>query len=115
MIYNIKPVAKPRMTQRDKWEKRKCVVEYWAFKDECKLKKVMLKDHDSVLFIIPMPKSWSKKKKEEMNGNLHKQKPDLDNLLKGLMDAVFDDDSALSSVSGLMKVWGENGAIIING
>ena len=32
--YKIKPVPKPRMTQRDAWDKRPCVLRYRAFKDE---------------------------------------------------------------------------------
>ena len=30
--YNITPVAKPRMTKRDKWLKRSVVEKYWEFK-----------------------------------------------------------------------------------
>ena len=33
-------------------------------------------------FILPMPKSWSKKKKQLMHGKPHIIKPDLDNIIK---------------------------------
>ena len=34
---NIVPVAKPRMTQSDKWKKRPVVQKYWKYKDDLKL------------------------------------------------------------------------------
>ena len=34
---NILPVAKPRMTQRDKWQKRPVVEKYWRYKEDLKL------------------------------------------------------------------------------
>lgn len=63
-------------------------------------------------FVIAMPRSWSKKKRAEMDGEKHKQKPDLDNLIKALLDAIYSDDCAISSYSA-RKVWGQKGQIII--
>lgn len=112
IILDISPVAKPRMTRRDRWKKRKCVVKYWHFKD--KLKQIVPKDIDynliDIVFYIEMPKSWSKKKKEKMNGTYHQQKPDTDNLLKGFYDALFDDDAHIYRMCGT-KVWSHNGYI----
>ena len=94
MEYKITPVAKPRMTQRDKWMKRDVVVRYWEYKDLIKLNKVNVSGSwDHIIFWVPMPKSWPKKKKEEMETLPHKQKPDIDNYLKWLLDAIYDDDS----------------------
>ena len=81
MIYPITPVAKPRMTQADKRIPRPIVLKYWAFKAECRLRKVTLDNGDDIVFFIPMPKSWSKKKKAAMFDRGHKQRPDIDNLL----------------------------------
>jgi Holliday junction resolvase RusA-like endonuclease len=108
----ITPVAKPRMTQRDKWMKRPAVVKYFAFKDECREKGVSLKDESYVCFIIPFPKSMKKAERQELLYRPHQQKPDLDNLLKALMDAVLDEDSHISHVQ-VKKIWGERGEIII--
>lgn len=106
-------MGKPRMTQRDKWQKRKVVLRYHAFKDECKLRGVQVPDGGShVTFILPMPKSWSKTKKAQMNGQPHQQKPDIDNLQKALLDAVLKDDSGIHDIRA-SKVWGEQGKIII--
>ncbi len=113
--YLITPVPKPRMTRSDKWKKRDCVVRYYAFKDEVQANKITLPESDyHVTFILPMPKSWSKKKKQEMNGKPHQQKPDKDNLEKALLDAIFDDDCKIWD-GRVTKLWGEVGKIVIKG
>ena len=114
MIYPITPCPKPRMTQRDKWEKRPRVLRYRAFCDECRLRGVTLPTQGaSIHFVLPMPKSWSKKKRAEMNGQPHQQKPDVSNLLKALEDAVLVDDSVVWHYAGMTKTWGEEGCIEI--
>jgi len=114
MKYNITPIAKPRMTRSDQWKKRKCVMQYWAFKDECKRQHLSFPPQGSrITFGLPMPASWSAKKRILMNRNPHQSKPDLDNLLKGLADAVYEDDSGISSYGGLAKVWAREGFIEI--
>ena len=112
MRYNITPIAKPRMTQRDKWQKRKCVVKYRAFKDQCRILGIRFPTMGaSITFGLPMPASWSRKKRAVMRGLPHQSKPDLDNLLKGLGDAVYpDNDSMISSIT-VSKVWSEKGYI----
>ena len=114
MDYPITPVPKPRMTQRDKWSKRKSVLKYWAFKDEVRLHKVNLPGRGAhVTFILPMPKSWPRKKKSELNRKPHQQKPDIDNLGKALLDAIFDEDCQIWDIR-LTKIWGYEGKIIID-
>ncbi|OCG45693.1 crossover junction endodeoxyribonuclease RuvA [Gilliamella sp. Choc4-2] len=113
MIYNITPVPKPRMTQRDRWAKRKPVLQYFAFKDACKASGVTLPEsHYHIIFVIPMPKSWSNKKRAEMDGKPHQQRPDKDNLEKGLLDAIFGEDCRVWD-GRVTKIWGNVGQIII--
>ena len=113
MIYDITPIPKPRMTQRDKWAKRPAVMRYRAFKDECRLKKVELPEQGAhVVFTVPFAKSWSKKKMRKFDGEPHQSKPDVDNLLKSLMDAVYSDDSGVYDVR-ISKKWGYVGKIEI--
>lgn len=100
------------MTQRDKRIKRDCVTRYWEFKDECISKNMKFEAGDSVCFILPMPESWSCKKKIIHNQTPHLQTPDLDNLLKGLMDALYKNDSAIWSFQA-KKLWGYEGKMII--
>ncbi|EBY2674466.1 RusA family crossover junction endodeoxyribonuclease [Salmonella enterica subsp. enterica serovar Brandenburg] len=112
-IYEITPIGKPRMTRSDKWKKRPAVMRYRAFCDEVRLNKVSLPESGyHVTFIIPMPASWSRKRRAEMNGNAHQQKPDKDNLEKALLDAIFDDDSRVWD-GRVTKIWGEKGQIVI--
>ena len=114
MRYPIVPIPKPRMTRADQWRKRKCVMQYWAFKDECRLKGLRFPSRGaSITFGLPMPASWSAKKRDLLDGNPHQSKPDLDNLLKGLADAVYEDDSVISSYGRLEKVWAREGFIEI--
>ena len=65
-------------------------------------------------FHMPMPKSWSKKKKLEMIGRYHTVKPDLDNLIKSCVDALFSkserDDACVHSIVA-KKVWSVVGRI----
>jgi Holliday junction resolvase RusA-like endonuclease len=110
--YEITPLGKPRMTQRDKWKQRPCVMRYRAFKDQCREAGIELGEKVSVIFVLPMPKSWSKKKKDEMRDQPHQQKPDIDNLQKALFDAVLEDDSGIWSVN-CSKFWGDTAFIEI--
>ena len=98
---NVAPCSKPRMTKRDRWAKRQCVLKFFAFRDAIKQSKywephnlLSLESFD-IEFHIPMPKSWSKKKKAKMNRTPHKQRPDLDNFIKGWCDTVFEEDSVV--------------------
>lgn len=111
--YPIIPCPAPRMTQSDKWNKRPCVMRYFAFRDECKLLKVKLPVKAHITFIMPMPKSWSGKKKDREDGQPHTCKPDLDNLLKALLDALYADDGHIHDIR-VNKIWGFEGAILVD-
>lgn len=116
MMYDIVPCPKPRMTRRDKWldPPRSCVARYRAFADEARLKigQVDL-NYSSVLFILPMPRSWKDDKKAAHLGQVHEAKPDLSNLLKALEDVLYQDDKTIHTYLQLRKVWGHKGAIQI--
>jgi len=93
--YDIIPVPKPRMTKRDKWlsPPRPAVSRYWSFKDRVRELGISVPESGSHLtFFLPMPKSWTKKKKALMDGCPHQQTPDKDNLEKALLDAIYDQD-----------------------
>lgn len=114
----VVPIGKPRMTQRDRWAKRPAVVRYHAYCDLLReewrqLTKLEVPENLFIIFTIPMPISWSKKKKVEMNGKPHQQRPDIDNLCKAFMDALCDDDSYIHELHAY-KVWGEEGSIQVS-
>jgi Holliday junction resolvase RusA-like endonuclease len=86
---------------------------YRAFADECRLQGMKIESRQKVTFFIPMPKSWGKKKREEMECKPHQQTPDVDNLLKAVLDATHKQDCAVWSIWA-EKRWSKVGAIIIN-
>lgn len=61
----------------------------------------------SARFVFPIPKSVSKKKRIEMIDKHHVNRPDTDNCLKAILDALngvaFPDDSAVSLIYGEKK------------
>ena len=118
-VFDVTPVAKPRMSQRDQWNERPVVNKYFAFRDQIpylsRLKCIQSIPVaiGSIIFNIPMPGSWSKNKRVEMNGRPHQQTPDLDNYLKGFLDAVCSEDRHIHCIGKLRKVWAEAGNIEI--
>lgn len=110
----ITPVPKPRMTQCDRWKSRPCTQRYWNYKDALRLwyrENSMVDVTIEIVFLLPMPKSWSKAKRAKHLHQRHQSKPDLDNLVKGYWDAILDDD-ALVWCGSAAKIWGEQGAIL---
>ena len=112
---DIKAVPKPRQTQSDRWRQRPCVLKYRAFADELRLKfgKVPDASSISVAFFIKTPDSWSKKKRELMANKFHQQKPDADNLLKAVVDALFSEDKGIAQIQ-CVKRWSDKDYILIN-
>lgn len=103
--YPISPIAKPRMTRSDKWKERPCVMSYRTFKDECRMRRVGVADCGStVIFCLEMPRSWSAKKRRQYSGQFHMQRPDIDNLIKSLLDASRKEDSGVAGISAY-KIW----------
>ena len=104
------------MTRADKWKKRPATTRYWAFKDAVRLlmpKRLDL-NYRHIEFGVPMPKSWSKKKKAAMRGKPHVQRPDLDNYLKALFDALYEEDCAIHCLAQVKKVWADKGYLWIS-
>lgn len=66
----------------------------------------------SIVAVRPMPKSWSKAKRHEMDSRYCETKPDADNIAGAVMDALFADDAAVVSVT-CVKRWGDAPALIV--
>jgi len=112
---NVVPVAKPRMTKRDVWKKRPCVVKYREYCDQLRaeFEDRKLPEHGlHIIFVVPMPKSWSKKSRALHIDSPHKQRPDLDNFAKAFFDALLPEDSRVWHCQ-LTKRWGGAGKILI--
>lgn len=111
--YNITPCPAPRMTRADSWKQRPCVLRYWEFKDACRENAITFDNGQDITFVIPFPKSYSKKKKTSLDGQPHTIKPDVDNLMKSVLDAIYKDDSHIWHIGSIKKIWGFEGKIII--
>lgn len=107
-----------RMTRRGKFTS-KSAQRYLSYKDAIKwhvLSQVKQREplegplSVDVLFCMPIPQSWSKKKQRESVGEYHMKKPDADNLIKGVFDSlnklVWQDDNQVAKMSA-MKLYAE--------
>lgn len=118
IVLPIRPLPKPRMVKSDAWKKRPVVEKYWRWKDKLNLiaKQVgltSLPESDfHVIFWMPMPPSWKKKIRAEMDGTPHKNKPDGDNLMKALQDCLCESDQHIWDFR-VTKRWATEGKIEI--
>lgn len=116
-----------RMTQSDKWKtnpnhpdpkkrQRDSVRRYFEFKNkvvqECNRTRYVMGECIDIVFVVPMPDSWSEKKKGRMNGMPCKVRPDCDNYGKALCDALKKEDGDIWCMK-LEKRYGYKGSIII--
>jgi Holliday junction resolvase RusA-like endonuclease len=126
-LFDVIPIGAPRLTQSDKWKtnpnhpdlnrrQRKAVTQYFAFKNailfQSKQLKFELGKTLDALYLIPMPHSWSEKKKQRMNGMPCEVKPDTDNISKAIKDTLRKNDSDIWFEKA-EKRWAYNGSIII--
>lgn len=106
----------PRMTRADKWKQRDVVLRYHSYRDSvrefCERYGYEQGETLDIVFTIPMPPSWSAKKREKFLGKPHQQKFDIDNLIKAWLDALLTEDSHVWSIKA-QKIWGEEGNIAV--
>ncbi len=93
------PIGKPRMTRRDTWKKRPCVVRYrqWcdALREAAGVSGKMRLESPCRLWVVayfPLPASWKRRKVDVVPFRVHTSKPDWDNVAKGIMDALISND-----------------------
>lgn len=106
-FYYGNPLGKPRMTQRDKFRKRPCVLRYRAFADGLRAAAGELAPDPAAVLVtafLAMPQSWSQRKQAEMNGAACRSRPDGDNIFKACADALFGEDSCIW-ISYVAKFW----------
>lgn len=127
-LFDVVPIGAVRMTKSDTWKlnpnhpnpklrQRKAVQKYFTFKTLITLQanqmRYVLGQTLDIVFLLPMPSSWSDKKKEAMNGMPCKVKPDIDNLVKSL-DCLNRQDQEIWILKA-QKYWAYKGSIIIYG
>jgi Holliday junction resolvase RusA-like endonuclease len=126
-LFNVIPMGAVRMTQSDKWRtnpnhpdpnkrQRESVRAYFKFKNdlfdqalEMKFELTLFLD---AIYFMPMPQSWSEKKKEAMVGMPCKVRPDTDNITKGVKDALKVEDGDIWWEKA-EKRWAYYGSILI--
>ena len=100
----INPMGKPRMTQRDRWlnPPRTPILKHRIAKQGMQayalMNKCVLQEQFKITFVLAMPDSWSNKKKAQMDGSAHRQKP--------------EGDEKVHTITAL-KRWGYEGKVII--
>jgi Holliday junction resolvase RusA-like endonuclease len=115
-LFDVVPMGAVRMNRADRWRKRPVVLQYFQFidrlREQAKDLKFELGKTFNAVYFLPMPDSWSNKKKEKMNGSIHESKPDTDNITKGIKDALRENDSDIWWEKA-EKRWAYKGSILI--
>lgn len=114
----IKPMGAKRVNYKATWAPE--VQRYFAYCNELRLKyRGYLSERVHLIFFMPMPISWSQKKRLVMDDKPHQQTPDIDNLVKGVLDSLArpgikgkPEDSYIYRVHA-SKYWAKEGAIEI--
>ena len=110
-ILQVKPFPAPRLMGR---YPTKATAKYATFRKALLVRARILGLRDlppaiGFTFEIEMPKSWTKSKREKMRGEVHQQKPDLDNLIKAVLDSFTYgrhlDDSYVGTFLFAQKIW----------
>ncbi|HHY74060.1 MAG TPA: RusA family crossover junction endodeoxyribonuclease [Bacillus bacterium] len=122
LSFFINPMGCVRMTQRGKFIKPNAqrYLSYKSFlqisaRQQLKSKQPLKGALDvHIVFSMPIPKSWSNKRKCEVVGRYHTKKPDTDNLVKGVFDSLnkiaWEDDNQVAKVTAV-KIYSEHPGI----
>lgn len=127
-LFDVVPMGAPRMTELGYLKKKTTnytpsekayldvVKNYFAYRNillkQAQNMNFILGEYLDIVFFMPMPLSWSEKKKERMNGTPCKVKPDTDNLVKAIMDTFKKQDSDIWYQKA-EKRWADLGSILI--
>ena len=109
------------MSRRDRFDPRPCVVRFrdYGIQLRSQFTAELLPTNYLLVFYLPMPKSWSQKKKRSHLFKPHTNKLDKDNLEKGFLDSLFYQHPTLNDKQvwdgRVIKLWGQEdkGAIAI--
>jgi Holliday junction resolvase RusA-like endonuclease len=103
-VAHVEPMGAPRMTRRDTWAKRPCVVSYHAFRDAIRAAAGTMPPASRVES-ISVNACFYDSANEHEEGEAYRQKPDWDNIFKGVTDAIWKDDQKLGDVGPSGRYW----------
>lgn len=119
----VEPMGAVRMTQRGKFVKpsaqrylnyKKAVG--WHIKQHWRREPTDAPVSVTVKFVMPIPPSWPKVKQHSHVGMPHKNRPDIDNLIKGFLDSangiIWTDDKRITGINS-SKVYGKKPGIAV--
>lgn len=117
---DIAPMPAPRLNRYSRFHPKKQRLQQRYERWKADVRKLALvagwrpTEELHVIFVIPMPISWSAKKKREMTTQPHQRRKegDRNNLMKALEDALYEEDSYVWK-SSEEKRWGYDGKILI--
>ena len=113
VLYPIDPTPQTRRTRSETWKPRPGSSRYYAFRDDVRLRHVTaMRCGQGVIFLLPIPKSTSKKERARLMGTPHMNKPDVDNLEKALLDSIWPEGDQEVWDWRCSKLWWDRGAII---
>jgi Holliday junction resolvase RusA-like endonuclease len=115
------PMGAPRQSSSDRWKQRPVVMRYRAYKDEIRRQVLeQVGEHGAddlskctmftLSFYLPFPKSYGKNKRILLESSGHNEKPDIDNLIKGVFDTICEDDKHIKHVTA-SKYWQSRNSI----
>ena len=126
-LFNVIPIGAVRMTQSDKWKtnanhvdpkkrQRESVRQYFEFKTAIRTQaeqmNYVLSEVLDIVFLVPMPFTWSEKKKVKYNKTKVNKRPDLDNYIKAFIDALSIEDGFVWKIQA-EKRYAFNGSILV--
>jgi len=122
LTIRVSPMGAVRMTRRGKFT-NESAQRYLRYKDDIgyQIKGIVEVPATkavgvNAIFYMPIPESWSQKKKKAAVGQYVTKKPDVDNLVKGLFDAangiLWADDNLVAKCSAV-KIYSDDPRIEI--
>lgn len=97
----LKPAGLSRLLRLEKYNEYKVALLALAKQNRF----VLPEQGAEIVFYIPVSPSWKKHRKESMHMKLHRNKPDLSNLLKAFEDGLMAEDKGIAHYAGLAKIW----------
>lgn len=111
------PMGAVRQNRSDAWKQRPAVLRYREFRDRLRDAAGEVPDANDVLRVdieatFEPPKSWPKKKRLAAIGELHRVRPDKDNIEKAVTDCLWRQDAAIAD-GRTTKRWGWEAKLVV--